>query len=251
MRLTVQLKAINNQLILPLNYQEALQGLLYHSMNDSAFTAFLHNEGFQKGKRTFKLFTFSRLFGKHVIDRKLKTITYTDTVTWHIGSVLPEVVQKLGTFLLLNSGDLELNHQAIQIEGIDVDDLVIDKHSYVIEMLSPITVYSTFEQKDGRKKTNFFSPSDEVFPIMVENNFYNKYEAYFGKKPCDPFELVPLDIKPQYKVVTSYKGFLLTAWQGRFQLTSSPEQIRFAYGAGLGSKNSQGFGMFRMLKAVE
>lgn len=248
MRLTVQFQTIHESLVLPLNYQEYLQGLLYRSLRDPSFSSFLHDKGFQKGKRSFKLFTFSRLFGDHTINRKEKTIKYHQTITWHIGSVMPKLIQMLGEYFLLHGEEILLNGQPLQIVKVEVDNVEINEQSYVIEMLSPITVYSTYEQTDGTKKTHFFSPYDEVFSTMVENNFCNKYEAYYGIKPTTRLTLTPIEIKPNYKVVTTFKGFRITAWQGRFQLTSSPEQIKFVYGTGLGSRNSQGFGMFRIIE---
>ncbi|WP_243292092.1 CRISPR-associated endoribonuclease Cas6 [Bacillus sp. FJAT-47783] len=248
MRLKVQFRPINDSLILPLNYQECLQGLLYSSLNDPTFSSFIHDKGFQKGKRSFKLFTFSRLFGEHVILRKEKKIKYFNTITWHVGAVMSQFIQLLGENFLFRGETIYLKGQPLEIVKVEVEKVEINEQSYLIEMLSPLTVYSTYEQANGTKKTHFFSPFDEVFPIMVENNFYNKYEAFYGTSPETRFVIKPIDVKQKYKVVTSFKGFRITAWQGKFELSSSPEQIRFAYGSGLGSRNSQGFGMFQIIK---
>jgi CRISPR-associated endoribonuclease Cas6 len=53
---------------LPLYYQHLLQGVVYRSLENEQLAAFLHDKGFRQGKRSFKLFTFSRLFGAHQVD---------------------------------------------------------------------------------------------------------------------------------------------------------------------------------------
>jgi CRISPR-associated endoribonuclease Cas6 len=57
MRLTVQFRPINNTLLLPMNYQEVLQGFFYRSIQDLDLAKFLHDVGYVKEKRQFKLFT--------------------------------------------------------------------------------------------------------------------------------------------------------------------------------------------------
>jgi len=247
MRLKVEFRASNGALTLPLNYQECLQGLLYRSLGDRDFSAFLHDKGFQKEKRSFKLFTFSRLYGEHEIIRKEKKIKYFNTVTWYISSVMPKLIQLIGENFLFRNEKIYVENQPIEMVKVEIERMEFAEQSCIIEMLSPITVYSTYEQADGTKKTHFFSPLDEIFSSMVEKNFSNKYEAFYGVKPPNRFILKPIEVKSNYKVVTSFKGFRITAWQGRFELLSTPDQIQFAYDAGLGSRNSQGFGMFRIL----
>ncbi|NLK01119.1 MAG: CRISPR-associated endoribonuclease Cas6, partial [Clostridia bacterium] len=62
MRLKVTFSAKEGQLSIPVNYQHALQGLIYNSLDgDEKFNTFLHEHGFRYEKRSFKLFTYSRL----------------------------------------------------------------------------------------------------------------------------------------------------------------------------------------------
>ena len=49
------------------------------------------------------------------------------------------------------------------------------------------------------------------------------------------------------KLVTRYKGILITAWYGTYQLTGERKYLDFLYQTGLGAKNAQGFGMFEIL----
>ena len=49
------------------------------------------------------------------------------------------------------------------------------------------------------------------------------------------------------EVVTTFKGTYITGWQGYYHLEGSNELINFLYYAGLGDRNSQGFGMFKII----
>ncbi len=43
--------------------------------------------------------------------------------------------------------------------------------------------------------------------------------------------------------IIKYKGTVIKAWDAHLLLTGEPEILKLALGAGLGAKNSQGFGM--------
>lgn len=246
MRLSVTFRPINRTLQLPLNYQYVLQGFLYRSLTEEHFANFLHEVGFQKGNRTFKLFTFSRLSGPHRILIKQKKIEFGGTITWHVSSVLETLIQQLAEYLMF-SETIQLHGQLLTVEKVEFQRTKLDKKTYRIEMLSPVTIYSTYE-KEERKKTHYFQPMDPVFPILIESNFENKYEAYHGMRPEYKFSIRPIQVLDKYKVVTTFKGHIITGWLGKFEIESSPEQLAFAHDTGIGGRNSQGFGMFEVIE---
>ena len=49
------------------------------------------------------------------------------------------------------------------------------------------------------------------------------------------------------KIDTRYKGSYINAWYGTFQLKGKRKYLDFLYQTGVGSKNSQGFGMFEII----
>ncbi|MED5050726.1 CRISPR-associated endoribonuclease Cas6 [Anoxybacillus rupiensis] len=249
MRLTITMRGQEGPVTLPLHYQQQLQGLLYSSLSDPSFSYFLHEIGFRKEKRSFKLFTFSRLFGPHRVDVEKKTITFYNEFQWHIGTVLSELTQQLGEYLLLHPS-LQIGGQPIMVERVEVEKREIESREVEIEMLSPLTVYSTYETIGGTKKTQFFAPHDEVFSHLIESNFYNKFEAYYGREPKERLKIKPIIVNKKDRVVTTFKGFYITAWQGRYRIISSPENLTFLYRVGLGGRNSQGFGMFRVIREL-
>ena len=65
-RLRVSLEAEGGLLQVPIQYNHLLQGLIYNNL-DRALLSWLHEEGHAYGMRRFKLFAFSRLFGKREV----------------------------------------------------------------------------------------------------------------------------------------------------------------------------------------
>lgn len=246
MRITLKLRPSTSEISLPLHYQSAVQGMLYNSMRSKYLSDFIHNKGYQKEKRTFKLFTFSRLFGKHELQIDKKQIIFYDEVTCHIGTAFTEMGKELIDHFT-NQTELVLGNNKCLIQSIEVENKKIEREEVIIEMLSPITVYSTYSSLDGKRKTHYFQPLDPMFSQLVERNFENKYEAIYQQRPLSRLILEPIEVARKDKVVTKFKDFYVTAWLGRYRLKSSPEYLTFLYNTGLGGRNSQGFGMFHII----
>lgn len=244
MRLTITFKAKNGGLRLPINHQEVIQGFVYRSLENTEFATFLHDNGFTYEKRSYKLFTFSRLNGKYSIRRDDNTIYFSDKVMLSISSVVHDFTSDLSNKFLL-SDDLYIAGQPIVVE--EVTTKVIKdtgKTNYRIKMLSPITVYSTYENAYGAQKTEFYTPDDPLFSEMIEQNFIKKYTAYHETAPQQPISIRPYKVSERNKVVAKYKNLYITGWTGLYDFTGPFEAIQFLYDSGLGAKNSQGFGMF-------
>lgn len=248
MRLTIRFRPKNGTLILPINYEEVLQGFLYRSIQDFELAHFLHNVGYAKEKRRFKMFTFSRLHGTYRIHRHEKKIEFFEQVTWYVSSMVDSLIVDLARNYLLKEKFM-LNGQPIHIEEATVKPLEIaEKSSYQIRMLSPLTVYSTYENRYGEKRTHFFSPYDLVFSDMVEKNFCNKFQAYFQEQPTERVTIKPIKVTEKDKVVTTFKGFRINAWNGTYEIQAPLSYLKFMYDVGIGAKNSQGFGMFEIVE---
>ncbi|MDN5332516.1 MAG: CRISPR-associated endoribonuclease Cas6 [Tepidanaerobacteraceae bacterium] len=48
-----------------------------------------------------------------------------------------------------------------------------------------------------------------------------------------------------------YKDVIIKGWMGVYILKGDPVLLKIAYDAGLGSKNSQGFGCFEILEGLK
>ena len=111
-------------------------------------------------------------------------------------------------------------------------------------MKSPLTVYST-DREFGR--IYYFNPEEKEFYERINENFYRKYEAYYGVRPFSPIQMEKIEEIPARKLVTRYQGVYITGWYGTYELRGERKYLDFLYQAGLGSKNAQGFGMFEVM----
>ncbi|GAA3320849.1 hypothetical protein GCM10020331_033530 [Ectobacillus funiculus] len=59
------------------------------------------------------------MFGPHRIYTKQKQIEFTDTITWHVSSVLEDLIQQLREHFLM-SETVQLNGQTLYINKVEV-----------------------------------------------------------------------------------------------------------------------------------
>ena len=86
-----------------------------------------------------------------------------------------------------------------------------------------------------------------MFYQLLEDNFMRKYQACYGVTPESAVEVLPVKIGEKDKYVTKYKSAYLSGWKGIYRMKGKRKYINFLYQTGLGSKNSQGFGMFEII----
>ncbi len=243
MRITILLRGPKTFTV-PISYNEILQGFLYHHLSNT-LASFVHNSGFKYEKRVFKLFTFSRLLGRLRPEGGLFRVQSPVRVV--VSSPYNELLQSLAENLM-KGPEVTLAGQALQVESISVEFAPALEGSVEIKMLSPVTVYSTLQSPDGKKKTYYYNPKEEEFSELLRKNIIKKYRAFYEKDPASTaFSIEPLRVSKKDEKIVTYKNFIIKGWMGRYRLSGTPELIRLAYDAGLGGKNSQGFGCFEVV----
>lgn len=120
----------------------------------------------------------------------------------------------------------------------------MEKDELIVKTVTPIVVYST---DSTTKYTVYYSPEDIEFYEEIQNNAYRKYQAYYGVEPDSYVEIKEASDMTAKKLVTKYQGSYIEAWYGNFILFGKRKYLDFLYQTGLGSKNSQGFGMFNII----
>ncbi|MEM3448481.1 MAG: CRISPR-associated endoribonuclease Cas6 [Nitrososphaerota archaeon] len=229
------------EFFLPLHYNHLVQGWIYKSVS-KRLSRFLHDSGFIIGKRQFKLFVFSRLLGRFKI---LGEFIYFNGPVWlYIGSPLDRFMQDFANGLF-RSGTLQLGTESLRIKEIAIlDEPNFDKENY-IRMLSPVTTYSTLLTPDGRRKTYYYSPMEKEFRDLLNRNALKKYQLLYGRALKGPLQVEPIRVKES---IVMYKDTVVRGWTGCFKLDGPKTLIKTVYDAGLGSKNSEGFGMFEVIE---
>ena len=233
---------LNRDLNLPISYQHILQAVIYHALEETPeYSSFLHDIGYSTGSRSYKAFTFSYLAGRYGIEGK--RIRFFDEVSFEVRSPDETFIRVL---------EYGMMHNGISFAGSDtydpeitVTNRKIRDEEIRIQMRTPICVCSTDPES---RKTYYYDPSEEEFYREAADNFCRKYYACCQEVPCDGIRLSPVAVSDRDKVVAKFKDFYLTGWKGKYLLEGEPEYLDFLYQTGIGARNSQGFGLFDIVR---
>lgn len=230
-----------NKIRLPLAASSILQGFIYNALTDNlSFSRQLHDEGYAFEQRRFKLFSFGELRGKYEVTGK--EMIFSNKAVLEIRSVDPYMIQLLYSYFLQNKTAM-LGENKIDITNLTIDNKTIFTDNLRIKTLSPITVYSTADNRH----TTYHSPEEENFYAAIIGNAKRKWRSIFSEVSDFDLTICPVENPRYIKRVTNFKSTLITAWHGEFYLNGSAEILNFLYNTGIGSKNSQGFGMFKII----
>ncbi|WPD18308.1 CRISPR-associated endoribonuclease Cas6 [Thermaerobacter composti] len=262
MRVVFDLRPVAGQLVLPLHYNSILQGLVYHLLAGTEVAAFLHDQGFTRGARRYKLFTFSRLEGAYAIERTHpheggtnpasagssttanptnKVIRFTGRVRLTLSSPYVPVIHAAAS-RALQRGALRLGTQEVEVAAVHCEELPPVTPPLTLRARTPITVYSTVHRPDGSRFTYFFEPRSGEFERLVAENLVRKWEAFTGRA----YEGAGVQIRWRGRArghVTRFRHGVIKGFTGRFLIDGDPALIALGLEAGFGSKNAQGFGL--------
>jgi len=230
------------ELVLPINYHHILQAVIYNGLRGlSQYGTFVHDKGYGYNERQFRVFTFSLLKGRYRIENG--NIIFREKVAFEVRS--PEVLFiKLLAESIARNGVRYLNQHFDNV-NIWIGDDAIEKDNVRIKLISPVVVYET---DTGSGKTHYLTPDDDEFAVRINRNFMRKYFAYTGVPAESEIVLKPLKVTDRDKYVTKYKGIYIGGYFGEYELSGARKYLDFLYQTGIGSKNSQGFGMFDVIE---
>lgn len=234
-----------DNIILPIQYNHIIQGMIYDSLKEE-LADFLHEKGFEKEKRSFKMFTFSRLIGNYIIDKEKGNMIFKDTVSLIISSPYDEFCNSLATSFLLKKS-IRLGNTNLEVVQSIIEKDIVTENNIMVQSMSPIVAYSTFLRLDGRKYTCYFQPGEADYNQLIENNLRKKYEAFYKSSAPEGNFYIKCFHQPKMSVM-NYKQTVIKGYSGRFALSGPIPLLQMAIDSGLGSKNSQGFGCIKLVK---
>lgn len=250
MRISFVLQPEHGALTVPIHYNHLIQGAIYRNLDES-LAEWLHSEGYVHGKRRFKLFTFSRLLSKTCrYDPSSKTLQIKGPFTLKIGSLDVDFLESL-VLHVVKKGGLRLNGINCAVVSAEVEMPVKASGPVLVRALSPIVVYSTLEDATGKKKTYYYNPWEKEFGAKILENLKRKWAALKGKEGLPPLEkayLKPVKVSKRNEAIVLFKGTVIKGWTGLYELSLPEPLFQIAYDTGLGSKNSQGFGMVEVVR---
>ena len=240
MQITIQF--IKEELSLPIAVNETIQGLLYKALSeDFSYSTKIHESGRRFDGRKYKLFTFGEPKGKYEI--RGGNIVYLEGMRLSVRSVDPYFIQLLFSYFTKRN-QVHIGKNIVQVGEIKLSDDRIFENRIVIRTLSPITAYVT----DENGYTVYFTPEDQNFYDGIVANARRKWSSVYGDDKAFSLKISRAENAKYIKRATRFKSTFITAWHGTFILEGAPQVLDFLYQSGLGSKNSQGFGMFERKK---
>lgn len=258
--------AAKGPVVLPFDYNHILQAVVYSFVGDQSYAKFMHDSGYAFEKRNYKMFSFSGILQRPIrVDRQRKEFTFDSNFSFCVSSIENEFFNYVFNSIISVGEEVRFGRNSAQITGIElldrrtvsggkgqaVSEKVEDRQetALVVRTLSPITVYSTLYTAEGKHKTYYYQASETQFGQMLRDNLIRKYKALNEKEPVySEFDVRTLG-RARERIIT-YKGFIIKGQEGRFQLRGSKELVDLALCAGLGSKNSMGFGCLEPLAPV-
>ncbi|GIX07682.1 MAG: CRISPR-associated endoribonuclease [Candidatus Poribacteria bacterium] len=260
MRLRFTLEAATgSELELPRQYNSLVQGFVYRHL-DGWLAEFLHDRGVpdpESEARRMRLFTFSRLLPAVAEGSRWhfrgERIVFTGPAELVVASPMEPFLRSLAERVVL-SGGLLLGDQEVRLLSVAVEPLPEYTSPVRVHALSPITVYRTLQDAQGRRKTYYFSPFEDEFEAMLVSNLQRKLRAWRAlqgvlgiQEERDRGEetegrIRRLRVSRRDEHIVRYKGTVVKAWTGVYELKLPPGLFQMAFDTGLGAKNSQGFG---------
>lgn len=246
MRLSITLSPVGSCLRLPIHYNRLLQASIYASL-DQVTAAFFHDHGFLHGSRSFKMFTFSRLLGPYEVSAQERAIRFTGPLRLVVSSPSDDFCGSLATCLLAR-GSILLGQQQVGVEKLEVLSPAVTGERAVVRTLSPIVVYSTLSKANGTKYTCYFQPGEPEFEEQLSSNLRKKYEIVRGR-PAPDARVHARPLRQPRMNIIKYLGTVIKGYSCTLQLEGPPDLLQLGLDAGLGAKNSQGFGCIELSSA--
>jgi CRISPR-associated endoribonuclease Cas6 len=226
----------NSPVELPIHYNHILQGFIYRTM-DSIYSNFFHNAGFPYGKRLYKLLTFSRIFGKNKVLKKTKKVAFFPPIYFYFSCYLRQATASY-VRNLIKGERFNLGKNTVYLEGVEVLTEKVTTNSATVKTISPVTIHST--PKTGR--VIFHNPFENTFYRLLSENLLKKAKVA-GLDAANSVKVLPHPRSSFKRAVVLYKTHPVQAWKGLFIITAPAKVIELALLAGVGDRNSQGFGM--------
>ncbi|HQG81978.1 MAG: CRISPR-associated endoribonuclease Cas6 [Caldisericia bacterium] len=247
MRIKLTYESLDGEpIILPMHYNYVLQALIYRTFSP-LLASKLHNQGYVFENRRFKLFTFSRILEKGIKHSKSELL-FKRSISFYFSSAIDDIVCDLGEGCFKGM-EFNLSGQKVFVSRIEVLTLPAFEEKILIRMLAPLTIYSTFEDGNGNKKTHYYAPGEINFSELLENNAIKKFSTIQADLNYDNLQLSvkPIKVSPERNLqVVRFKNTTIQGWTGIYELFGSRELITVTYEAGLGGKNPEGFGMWEL-----
>lgn len=233
----------DNNIVLPIHYNRILQGFIYNNI-DKNLADFLHEKGYVINNRVFKLFTFSRILTKG--KKEGSYLNFGNNIELMLASGVDNFSKSIVNTMIM-SNELIIGKNLVKVNNIEMLDTKLEKTSLKVATLSGIVTYSTLTRPDGRKYTNYYQSGNRDFERIIKENLIKKYRL-INKKEIENEDFSIKLLGKEMQNIVYYKETIIKGISGSFLLEGNKDLLEIGLNTGLGSRNSQGFGMVREIR---
>lgn len=253
MRFKILLRPSTRSLLIDWNYQQRLAAFIYNCLKkaDPVYTKILHDGDRRVDKKPIKPFVFSWLkFPSGVRATPEGLIPNMGLAEFYIASPDLHFVQALVNGI--HGEVLELGKETgYGVQTVELQPVPSFTDGRIIfRTMSPVVapwVENPHEKGKLRQRKTFLEPKDLRFKQVLEKNLDRKYRLIYNRPLSSGVEVF---IDPGYTDMKSklvrFRGGAIRAYTLQVCLEAPSEVLNLAYQAGLGSYNSQGFGMIEV-----
>jgi len=225
---------------LSLNYKSLLQGAIYRALQQDHTLDSLHDKGFPSvDHRPFKLFVFSDIIGSSVIEAETKTMSFLSNGYFEVSAYDDDIIAAIARYYQTHP-EVILASQNIPLINFEIipDDLTHRVDKLICKTIAPVTVYLS----DGLK-TLYLKPDDPRFIASLHANILKKLASKDILLDCEqPFEILEFKRRSGH-----FRNIFFEAYDLTIAINKVPaDYLRMIMNAGIGAKNSMGFGMVRI-----
>ncbi len=248
MRLKLYLGRGDAPLHTPVHYNYFLQAFIYRHL-EAHLAQRLHDEGIGEGTKRFRYFTFSRLMGD--FERQGEQLVFPRGAVLYIASPNKAFLESL-LLHLLTTEELQIGESRAPLRKVEAIPQPRYQSEVVLKAISPITLRETLRQP-SEKYTYYLEPREPDFSARIIGNLRDKVRFWHGRDipPSDAY-CVPLavDLKKNFHMV-NFKGTWVKGWSGLYRFHAPLEYFQMALDAGIGERNSGGFGCVEVYRKVD
>lgn len=252
MRVKLRLAAANRRTFF-VPHAELARGvtaLVYRAVAaaDPDMAAWLHDDGWQaEGTPRFKLFSYSRLFGKNRLVNEQGVFFGDPRVHLYFSSPYRNVVAAFAAGAM-TAGQLDLAGRTLVVEGVDqVPGPDFAGGALDTATLSPLVISDSRTARSGAHRFLVVGEKPELALRRLVENARLKWLC--ARKDPKAFSLrLSLIGARRRPVYHAGAGYLFPASEAELRLEGPPEVLAFVYDAGLGERTGMGFGCLGVLR---
>lgn len=259
MRFKLKLTTNTTGATLPINYQYPLSAVIYRILQkaDADYAQFLHDEGYTKGLKTFKFFTFSDIETPFkIMGDRLKCLS--TEVNLVVSFYLPKAAESFikGLFMHQQIEIADARSRAVfiisQVEALPTLPATVNEvglSQIVVKPISPIVC----GLKNERGNYDYLAPTHPQYTQQLLYNWKEKFETLYGQAETEKaflgagIEVVLNPQPPKSRLVTIKAG---TAEETKIKgynnfelrVVGTKNALEVLMGSGAGGNNSIGMG---------